>query len=382
MTKKILESYTHEIFDCFEDIEGNFLFRVPNAYPLQNNKVVISIKFGKTNNLISVKKDGKIYAIKNNNLTILSAKEIQDLVEQKQTKSIKSKMEEKITNVQKECNLMKNFFYSLPILKKFEDNSINLIHITKPIPAKKLKLNEADIVKLNKLFNKNENGKYRGCISYLKDSHSPRLDDTYLRYCLPLFYLRLGSKLKAKETIYLVDGGAVYFARKEYPVYSENSFALKIFSEKPAQYSNKFIVSFLKSSFWLWYSKNKFGSLNLTTYQIFKNIKIPKLNRKIKKIDDIVKSIEEDMNKILGLEKKILSTKIKKNKLKEVIEVHNKKIDELAYGIDFKIYELLNLSEKEINTIETYLRAHNIYLPIFSKNKPENLIERNNLRKN
>jgi hypothetical protein len=49
--------------------------------------------------------------------------------------------------------------------------------------------------------------------------------------------------------------------------------------------------------------------------------------------------------------------------MKKMRDEHNRRIDGYAYSIDKKIYELINLTDSEIRTVELCLRENNFYVP-------------------
>lgn len=363
----LLKKYRKEIFGCLKKIDGECLIKY-HPYPMQNNKLVISVRVDNTDNFVSLKGDDRIYIIKKGKLATLPAREFQRLIEEKNTKLIEGKIESTIKKIHKECELAINTIRSFPILKVFENNSIPLNWLVQISIKRSLSLDEIDEKKLKTLFDKSQHGKSKGTIVYIDEVTPPRLGYTYLRYSIPKFNLKLQDRLKKKENLYIIPGGAVYFSNNEYPIYSNVlPIALSVSSRYPKKYSNKFLACFLKSSFWLWYSKSKHEDFDLFKLNIFKNARIPKINLNIPKVRDIVSSIENNLDDILNKEKTFVLGKYKKDKLPDVIMAHNRAVDMLAYEIDQKIYELLELPLEQINIIEGFLKANNIYLPEMSK---------------
>jgi hypothetical protein len=145
-----------------------------------------------------------------------------------------------------------------------------------------------------------------------------RLEYAYLRYSIPLYYLKTKQKITNGEFINILPGGQVFYSRKDYPFYSDLvPYILKIQSRNEKYFSNVFITCFLKEKIFL-----------------------------------------INANKIKGLKR-----------LGLIIEEHNKTIDELAYNIDKNIYKLCRLSDNDIRIIENYLKNNNIYLPVFEESK-------------
>ena len=70
-----------------------------------------------------------------------------------------------------------------------------------------------------------------------------------------------------------------------------------VFRSEDLEYSNKFIVSFLKSSVWIWYCFNKFETLDL--YKNLEKIIIPKINLKNLQLKEHILEIEDKVELII-----------------------------------------------------------------------------------
>ena len=356
--------YLKSINDCInkivnkEDLEIRF-----TTYKLNKNKIIISLRINKSEKFVSIENEGVIYSIKNNKLVILSAREFQTVVEREKIYLLENKVAFEIEKIKKECNLIKCCFSSFPILNSFEEKSRKLFKIIRGFAQlANVTLKEEEIKKLRKIYYRNENGKSRGTIFYTNHLIRPRLPYTYLRYSPPIFYFKYENRnvLKSKKNIIIVPGGAVFLAQKHYPIYCEMELRpVSFFSRFPDIYKNEFIVAFLKSSFNIWYMKNKFNSIDIYNPKIFLKIRIPNLDKKNKPQLRITEEIVETVNQILSKEKKFLTDKLDS----EIVEIHNKDIDILSYFIDEKIYELLGISKDQIKTIEDFLSINRIYLP-------------------
>lgn len=362
------------IAESLKKIGNNYASRnIPNIsiYPLQNKKVIFSVKINKSDELISIKDEGIIYSVQNRKIVKLSANNVQNLIEGRTVKYLRGKIHDKIDKIQNECDMVLNTFYSIPIIKKFEYNSIKLSSVIfKPLIKGSINLNEYNKIKLKNSINKYLNGIVRGnIISYISKS-GPRLEDAYLRYSIPLYFLKTKQKITNGEFINILPGGQVFYSKKDYPFYSDLvPYVIKIKTDNKTIYSNIFITCYLKSNFLLWYTLNKFSDFNIFKANVFKSILLPriKLNPATKKI---MESNEVKFKEIIELEKIFLinSNKIKDlDKLSSKIDEHNKAISKLAYNIDENIYKLCNLNNNDIEIIENYLRNNNIYIPDFEK---------------
>lgn len=339
-----------------------------NFYPLQNSRLIISIYVKSSSDLCCIKNENLIYYIKNKKIISLNSNEIQMLVEDRITDVLDSKIEKNLLSIQKESDLIINTFKSMPILRHFEELSVNMrTIITDPDFHKSIKVNKDEQTKLNELYNKSHNGKSRGSIFIINDEFEARFSYAYLRYSLPVFYYRnISTKLEKpqnKEVLYLVPDGGLFYSKRIIPMYSNSGlFALVFSSNNKSTHSTKFICGFLKSSFSLWYSIIKFESTNFSKPSIFKNLRLPKIDIKNPNVKIEIINIEQAIDDILIAENDFLTTLSKSKKPLKLVETHNNLISELANKIDQSVYKLLSLSDDQIDIIEKYLIANDIWL--------------------
>ena len=174
---------------------------------------------------------------------------------------------------------------------------------------------------------------------------------------------------KKHECIYVVPGGAVYYADRRLKLFSCNRYPmLEISSKNPRTFSNKFIAAFLKSSFWIWYCLNKYDGSDIFPYDIFAKILIPRIYPNLPNIIERIKNIETLFGKIIEIEQSFLSEKKSANKN---IEAHNDNAELFFSKIDSEIYAILGLSEEEVKIVETGLKGSKIY-PFAQKGKRNN----------
>lgn len=365
LNKESYRAIIDKMLDCLRKVEP---IQRPsfNMYPLQNNRVVISMYVPKSPSFTNLKEDGRIYSIKDDSLYQLAVNDIVHIVEDKVLKDIESKIIRRLQSVENDCNLIKNLFSSIPIIRFFDTNSVEAR--LKPILEASMDLDHINIRKLEKI---RYTGTSRGTLTYVREPTQPRLSYTYLRYTLPLFSLRnINYRSVLKDTIYIVPGGGLYFSNRDYPFFSERyGQIIKLCKESlPSKYNVKFTVCFLKSSFLLWYLKNKHDSIDLFETDIFNNLRLPALNMKRPDTIEIINSINDNFDKIVGLETTFLLNmkNVKKDDIMNYFTEHNLRVDKLAYEIDRLIYKLLNLSSNDISTIEQNLRLNEIYLPTYS----------------
>lgn len=335
-----------------------------NIYPIQNSKTIVSIYIRRSDELCCIRNENLIYYVKNNKIIVLESREIQKLIEDRNTKILENKVERKLESIKKECDVLLTTFRSIPIINHFNENSIKLSKLLKKaVVGNSIKVNEAEQSKLDQLYKKSVNGKSRGTIFIINEPYTARYPEAYLRYSLPIYYYTTKHlKSKKEETIYLVPKGGVFFLNRRIPVYSnDNLFALMISSYDVSKYSNKFLCSFLKSSFNLWYSYIKHENADLTKPNIFNKIRIPIIDLKNPSVKKMIVKIEDLHDKILLVEKKYLLKKYDKNNAEKEGKNHNIKISQLATEIDKEIYKLLYLNNHQIDIIEQYLKACGIY---------------------
>ncbi|MFC1913246.1 hypothetical protein ACFLX7_03535 [Chloroflexota bacterium] len=363
--QKELGPFTKTLISYFKGITR---FPAPklNMYALQENRIILSLFIPKGETLINVIDDGNIYAIKGGALTVLTASETEVLVEDKVVKDIESKISTRLAAVETDCNLIKHLFSSLPIIRSFDKNSTPL---SLPLAVHETIHLEPELaLKLHRTPKTLQNGGSRGNIFFLKESLTPRLKDTYLRYSLPMFMLpKLGHTPQKMKTIYIVPGGGIFYSTQDYPYYSEQcQFIIKLHNSPNAKpHTMKFITCFLKSSFLSWYIKNKYDNLNIFEPRIFNKIRTPLINDTRQGHKNIIMEIISLFDEITSLEFQflILTRKTKAKDLGQLSTQHNSEVDKLAYTIDSHIYKLLGLSDSDIDVIESNLRLNSIFLP-------------------
>ena len=337
-------------------------------YDFVENKVIVSILIFPDEHLASIKGDDRIYSIKSKKLTTLSASEIQNLVEERTSTQIESLINKRIQSVENDCGLIKNLFASMPIIRSYEKKIID-----RKLEYKFVSAEIIDVKSIKKLNQERKslraNGKTRGNIFYFSDPIPPRLTSAYLRYSLPLFFSSPQvPKNVLKPTIYVVPFGGVFYSTRDYPFYSDKSESImKIHeSQTNSPYGIKFTACFLKSSFLLWYILTKFDDCNLFSGKIIESIRLPLFHIKKPECASLIQKINAYFDQSITSENQFLiqSGKInEKQAMTKLVEEHNSKIDNISYNIDKTIYELMELSPKEIDTIEVTLKLNKIYLP-------------------
>jgi len=364
-SKKDINDYVEKIISCFSSLEHMNDLKI-NIYQLLNDSIVISLFINKSNYLMGIKENNLVYSIINNKLATLSPKQIQSLIEDRRTQQIELKIKERIKVIESESQKINNYFDLLPLLRSFEEKSFPLYPLIKVAPLLPNKLKSIESEKLEKT---EYNGKSRGNITFFVKDIEPRLGDAYLRYSLPLFNLKSSTKTPVvQETVYMVPGSATFYAKKEYPFFSENNFPiLKIASRDTKYLSNKIICTYLKSSINLWYCLNLLGDINLMKAEIFQEIRIPYINSTLHK--PFIEKISSLFDKIIEAENNVLIqiSSVHDKEKADIIINHNSLIDNYAYEIDRMFYSILGLTDVQVEVIENNLRSANIYLPSVKK---------------
>ena len=125
------------------------------------------------------------------------------------------KILDKIRNVEDQCVLIKNYFDSIPIIKRIETNSISLKAIISEPKVIKDKFSDGDTLKLRNLINKHPNGYKEGNVLFIEDIKTPRLEYAYLRITPPVVDFSSMNKKTGSECLYLISGGAVFTPIKD-----------------------------------------------------------------------------------------------------------------------------------------------------------------------
>ncbi|PKN76616.1 MAG: hypothetical protein CVU52_03975 [Deltaproteobacteria bacterium HGW-Deltaproteobacteria-10] len=364
--------YKDQIFKIIEEscnrIDARIIINA-TLYALHNQNTIISLHVQKGECLTNIKDDGLIYSIRGKKLVVLTAKEIQNIIETKQLSNLEENIYTRISRIEKECHLARNYFSSIPIIHKFNEESttnffqLKLIKCTKLLSKDIDKLTEPDSVR---------NGKSKGNLFYFNDKQAPRLKYAYLRYSLPLCNVSSVSRSSdKKDYVYIIPGGAVYYSKGETHFYNPRYRTILALSLRESKaYSFKFALCFLKSSFFLWYCDRTLGGTDIFIPDIYNKIRFPKIYDRERKYLDGVKETEIIFNDIIKLEKKYLIA-VQGTSNEEFIELtnkHNINVNNLAYNIDKNIYRVLGLSKEQISIIELDIRMRDIYLPIYDDN--------------
>jgi hypothetical protein len=363
--KKDKQKIINEIRSSIEQVEQKLSGEII-IYPLQRDRTIVSVRISPSPDLVNLKNDGHIYSITNGKLSILSASEVQRLIETRVTEDIGGKITKRLIFLERECRSTQYLVTSIPVIRKFEDNSY-MANFELSV-ENGIDLDPRKIAQLNEISK--SNGVSRGNLFFAREAiQPPRLEDTYLRYTVPVFSvpdLKLSSK--TMKTIYVTRGGAAYYSPKDLPVFTQKPPILKLHqSQRNTPYGLSFTICFLKSSFLIWYCKTKFDSMDIYPPKVFKNLRLPVIDTKNANCIELLHKLKLHFEEILKLEKEYL-LKYRKflgnsEKIIDYTNSHNVLVDDQAYNIDLIIYQLLHLTPDEIHTVEDYLILNSIYLP-------------------
>lgn len=356
---KAIEAFLNEIATKTKKSSLSF-----NFYPLKDNIVIIVIKVNSGDELIDVEDNGVIYCLKKGKIVKLNANQIQQLICQKIETRYQQRVSKELAVVKKSATAIDTYLKSQPILNLYGRQSTNISNYIVSLKLQEpTKLTQDQKQKLVERYKEQENGCYKGNIIYIDDVHSPRLKDACLRITPPKFSLKGIKTISSKKNLYITPGGAVFYSESE--LNYQNGKDLPILKiEVSDKYSIKFLCAFLKSSFFLWYIKNKFGDFDFFPPDIFNYITVPSLNTSNPAEKKLISKIETDVDNIIELEKTFLKTNwgTKKDKSDYVIQ-HNNKTNKYFKEIDDFIFSLLRLKEEDVLVIKENLRANYIYLP-------------------
>ena len=335
-----------------------------NLYPLKDNFDILVIKVNSEDELIDVEDNGVIYCLKKGKIVKLNANQIQQLICQKIETKYQQHISKELAVVKKSATAIDTYLKSQPILNFYCRQSANISNYIVSIKLQEpTKLTLEQKQTLVERYKEQENGCFKGNIIYIEDVHNPRLKDACLRITPPKFLLKGIKIISNKKHLYITPGGAVFYSESELNYQNGNDLPiLKI--EVSDKYPIKFLCAFLKSSFFLWYIKNKFGDFDFFPPEIFNYITIPSLHTSNPAEKDLITKIETDVDNIIELEKTFLRTNWEtiKDKSDYVIQ-HNNKTNKYFKEIDESIFSLLKLKEEDVLVIKENLRANYIYLP-------------------
>lgn len=335
-----------------------------NAYSLKDDVIILIAKVDSGDEIVDIEKNGIIYYFKKGNNEKLNANQIQQVLSQR----IETKYQQQISNeliaIKKSVSAVDTYLKSQPILSEYGKNSLPISdYILSADLQWPTKLTTEQKQKLIDRHREQENGCSRGNTIFIFDKISPRLKDAFLRITPPKFTIQGIKTISNNKYIYVIPGGAVFYSKSELNYHSSRNMPiLKI--RLLGDYPIKFLCAFLKSSFFLWYIKNKFGDLDFFSPKIFNNITIPILHPKNKQEMDIVEKIETDVDNIIELENNFLKTDWTTiNDKNNYIIKHNALTKDFFKRIDESIFSLLRLKEDEILVIKENLHANYIYMP-------------------
>lgn len=365
-----INNYFEFIIECLKKIDGKIrpLFKI---LELQKDKIIISIYIYPNKNLVNIKDENIIYLIRNYEVISANANSIQSIIENRQLDIIKTKVGNKINNIENECQLIKMSFLSIQILKKIE-KKMKLLYIitsdTEILVDEKFSTDE--LLKIKNKIDVEMNGEPNGNIIFIIDEIPARYDDAYLRVTPPMIRCKVNYNTPKNETIILAPGGAVFYKKNKPLFYSEEKHFVLTFNSGNKEYNNKFIAAFLKSSFNIWYCFNKFENIDFINN--FKELEIPIIHLKDNSEILLVKEITNRIDDIIGNEINFLkdlkrNVKLDDESRSNKIDEYNSSVKSLFDEIDNNIYKLLNLNEEDINIIKNYLKVRKIF-PFYKGN--------------
>ena len=339
---------------------------IPNIYPLRESYYIFVVKVDSADELIDVEDNGIIFYYSKERIVKLNANQIQQVLSRKIETKYQQHISRELINIKKSVSAIDTYLKSQPILSSYCKNSIPIHKYLSSIEIQEsIKLTPEQRQALVERYKEQGNGCCKGNIMYIDGVINPRLKDACLRITPPKFTLKGVKKVSPKKYLYIIPGGAVFYTESELNYHNNDDYSV-LRLETSSDYSIKFLCAFLKSSFFLWYLKNKFGDLDFWSSKIFNRIDVPLLHLDNPKENDIITTIESNFDNIIELEKKFLKTDwntVDDNGFEEYVNQHNEKTKIYFKKIDDAIFDLLKIKEDDKAIIKESLRANYIYIP-------------------
>ena len=334
-----------------------------NLYLIKDGFYVVVVKVDSSDELVDVDKNGIVYCYQKGKNVKLNANQIQQVLSQKVETKYQQHISNELAVIRKSVSAVDTYLKSQPILSSYGKKSSTIYNYVSLGVQEPTKISPEQKQILEDRCNEQVNGYYRGNLMYIEGEVNPRLYKACLRITPPKYTLRGIKKMLDKELLYIIPGGAVFYSESGLNYYNNKDLPiLKI--EVSKNYSIKFLCAFLKSSFFLWYVKNKFGAFNFYPPEIFNFINIPSLHLGDNNENNLISKIETAVDRIIELERKFLKTDWKTIKDKDDhINQHNNKTETYFKEIDDLIFDLLKIKEEDVLIIKENLRANYIYVP-------------------
>ena len=339
------------------------LFSV-NFHLLKDGFYIIVVKIDSNDELVDVDNDGVIYCCKKGENVKLNASQIQQVLTRKIEAKYQHHLSKELAIISKSISAVDTYLKSQPILNSYGKISTTIYNYVSFLDVQQpTRMTIEQKQTLSKQYEKHENGCYKGNIIFIDSVLKPRLKDAYLRITPPKFNLKGLKKLSDKKFLYVAPGGAVFYSESELNYHNNKNIpVLKI--EVTDNYPIKFLGAFLKSSFFLWYVKNKFGDFDFYKSDVFNYIAVPLIHLSNPIERELITKIEDDFDRIIELEKNFLRTDLKTIKdFGDYVFHHNEKTKSYFKSIDESIFNLLKLKDEEVLIIKENLRANYIYIP-------------------
>lgn len=335
-----------------------------NRYQIKDDYYILVVKVDKSDDLIDVENDGIIYYCQNGKNGKLNANQIQQVISQRIETKYQQHISKELATVRKSASAIETYLKSQPILSSYSKiskpiyNYVSLLEVIEPT-----KLTPEQRQSLVDHYKEKGNGSWKGNVLFIDGEFGPRLKQAYLRITPPKFTLNGIKKVAGKKCLYIIPGGAVFYSESELNYYNNKDFpALKI--EVSNDYSIKFLCAFLKSSFFLWYVKNKFDVFDFHPANIFNYLNVPSLHSGNSVEMNHISKIEAAFDSIIELEKAFLKTNLTDLKnINDYVDQHNKNTENCFKEIDEEIFSLLKIKEEDVSVIKENLRANYIYTP-------------------
>ena len=335
-------------------------------YPIKDKYFVLVANISPSNDLLSVEGDNCIYSFRDKRLETLNAIEIQGLITQRLTSRFSERINSELDSIKRKATSIDTYIRSLPILNAFNNDSVRLMSVIDDLDIiESESLTAEQFAKVRSCYEKRENGVSRGNFYYIEKRQSPRLNDAFLRITVPCYNVSGFTATKKGPVLFFVPGGAVFYSEKKLHCYynlDEPVLNARIISG----YSSKFLCAYLKSSFYLWYILNSFNTTDFVRPDIFKKVRVPKIQSHDVEGTKIVSDVEALFDSIIKQETAFLKSQSSMkapSELSYAAQKHNRSVYSCFVEIDNLIFSLLHISETERSIILDNLRVNGLFVP-------------------
>jgi hypothetical protein len=349
-----------------------------NDYELQGKKYLISIHVKPLSGVSYFKDDELVYRQHRRTFTKASPEYIETIVETGLLKIIEGMIQPKIEDIENNLTLVKGSFDTLRLLSRIRDTLISISSYSSVSVHQALPVSENNLYNAAMSLHKDyQNGLAVGNIIFIDEALVPRYPYAYLRLSAPVFGQDdITEPSVKKNSVIISERGCVFLIDKDSVVVSDKPEKYLVLSFNcPPELTLEicsFFALYLKSTFLLWYLLSVSEYINLYKPEVFRRIRIPRLNLKDKQTIALLNKVHDLASNLISQERKFLQSITKGNKscytdeeLDELITTHNRSIAAKFAAVDHYIYDILHLKEDEIVMITQRVKYAGLYVDDF-----------------